>query len=114
MVKSLQFWGLGGQGRSKAPRSGRTTSHDFPTTPNAYDASCGSDGTYNLLEAEISDRLARRKLENILRTGAEIVLAANAGCLLQIQRELRRGGLPLRVMHPMDLLDLSYRSQSLT
>ncbi len=69
---------------------------------------CGSAGTYNLNEAEMSDRLAQRKIENILSTGARIVLASNAGCLLQIQREVRQRKLPLFVMHPMDLLDLSY------
>ena len=37
----------------------------------------------------------RRKIENILSTGAQIVLAANAGCLLQIQREVRQRKLPL-------------------
>ena len=74
---------------------------------------CGSAGTYNLNEAELSDRLAKRKLQNILSTDAEVVLAANAGCLLQIQRAVRQGGHPLRVMHPMDLLELSYRSKSL-
>ena len=70
---------------------------------------CGSAGTYNLTEPAMSDRLARRKMQNILSTGAKIVLAANAGCLLQIQREVRQGGHPLLVMHPMDLLDMSYR-----
>jgi glycolate oxidase iron-sulfur subunit len=72
---------------------------------------CGSAGTYNLNEAEMSDRLAERKINNILSTGAEIVLASNAGCLLQIQREVRQRKLPLSVMHPMDLLDLSYRGE---
>jgi glycolate oxidase iron-sulfur subunit len=74
---------------------------------------CGSAGTYNLREAEMSDRLARRKIENIVSTGARVVLASNAGCLLQIQREVTRKGLPLLVMHPMDLLDLSYRGEPL-
>jgi glycolate oxidase iron-sulfur subunit len=74
---------------------------------------CGSAGTYNLTEADMADRLARRKIENILGTGARIVLASNAGCLLQIQREVRRNRLPLLVMHPMDLLDLSYRAEPL-
>jgi len=74
---------------------------------------CGSAGVYNLEEAEMSDRLARRKLENILATGARIVLAANAGCLLQIAAQVRLNGHPLRVMHPMDLLDLSYREEQL-
>ncbi|MCE5268142.1 MAG: hypothetical protein LLG00_09685, partial [Planctomycetaceae bacterium] len=59
------------------------------------------------------DRLAKRKIENIVSTGAQIVLASNAGCLLQIQSEVRRRRLSLKVMHPMDLLDLSYRGQSL-
>jgi len=70
---------------------------------------CGSAGTYNLNEAEMSDRLGRRKLENILHTGAQIVLAANAGCLLMIGREVRQRGCGLVVMHPMELLDQSYR-----
>ncbi|MEN6406520.1 MAG: (Fe-S)-binding protein, partial [Thermoguttaceae bacterium] len=70
---------------------------------------CGSAGTYNRREAEMSDRLSQRKIENIVSTGAEIVLASNAGCLLQIQREVRQRKLPIRVMHPMELLDLSYR-----
>jgi glycolate oxidase iron-sulfur subunit len=75
---------------------------------------CGAAGTYNLTEPEMSDRLSRRKLDNILRTGAKIVLAANAGCLLQIDRELRQARLPLRVMHPIELMDLSYRREKLT
>ena len=72
---------------------------------------CGSAGTYNLNQPEMSGRLIRRKLENVLSTGAQIVLASNAGCLLQIGREVRQQGLPLAVMHPMDLLALSYRGQ---
>lgn len=74
---------------------------------------CGSAGTYNLHEAEMADRLGARKLKNILSTGAGIVVAANAGCMLQIGREIRRAGAKLRVMHPMELLDLSYREQPL-
>jgi glycolate oxidase iron-sulfur subunit len=72
---------------------------------------CGSAGTYNLNQPEMADRLSRRKLENILGTKAEIVLASNAGCLLQIMREVRRQRKRLAVMHPMDLLDLSYRNE---
>jgi glycolate oxidase iron-sulfur subunit len=70
---------------------------------------CGAAGTYNLTEPEMAARLSRRKLDNILRTGAEAVLTANAGCLLQIGREARARGHRLWIAHPMDLLDLSYR-----
>jgi glycolate oxidase iron-sulfur subunit len=72
---------------------------------------CGSAGTYNLNQPAMAERLMRRKLENIVSTGARIVLASNAGCLLQIGREVRQRRLPLLVMHPMDLLDLSFRGQ---
>ncbi len=72
---------------------------------------CGSAGTYNLNQPEMADRLSRRKLENILSTKAQIVLTSNAGCLLQIMREVRRQRRPIAVMHPMELLDLSYRNE---
>ncbi|HWA97973.1 MAG TPA: (Fe-S)-binding protein [Pirellulales bacterium] len=77
------------------------------------DICCGAAGTYNLTEPEMAGRLARRKLDNILKTGADVVLTANAGCLLQIIREARGRGKPLRVVHPMDLLDRSYRRMPL-
>ena len=73
---------------------------------------CGSAGTYNLNHAQMASTLSRRKLKNIRATGAKIVLAANAGCLLQIAREIRQSKEPLMVMHPMDLLDMSYRDQT--
>ena len=82
---------------------------DLPET----EICCGSAGTYNLNQPKMADRLAKRKLENIRRTGAQIVLAANAGCLLQIGREMRQARHPARLMHPMELLDLSYREERL-
>jgi len=70
---------------------------------------CGAAGTYNLTEPEMAGRLAQRKMANVKTTGAEVVVTANAGCLLQIAREARAQGLNLRVIHPIDLLDMSYR-----
>jgi glycolate oxidase iron-sulfur subunit len=73
---------------------------------------CGAAGTYNLTEPEMAERLARRKLENIRRTGARVVITGNAGCLLQIAREARMQGETLKILHPMEILDLSYRRES--
>ena len=72
---------------------------------------CGAAGTYNLTEPEMAERLARRKLDNIRRTGARVVITGNAGCLLQIAREARMQGETLKILHPMDILDLSYRRE---
>jgi glycolate oxidase iron-sulfur subunit len=70
---------------------------------------CGAAGTYNLTQPEMAGRLARRKLDHIRATAAELVLTANAGCLLQIMRQAREDRLRMWIAHPMELLDLSYR-----
>jgi glycolate oxidase iron-sulfur subunit len=80
---------------------------DLPET----DLCCGAAGTYNLTEPEMAARLSRRKLNNILSTGASVVVTGNAGCLLQIAREARSQGQKLWIAHPLDLLDLSYRNE---
>lgn len=78
---------------------------DLPET----EICCGAAGTYNLTEPEMAGRLGQRKLKNILSTGARVVVTSNAGCLLQIAREARLAGEVLKIVHPMDLLDLSYQ-----
>ncbi|MCA9096475.1 MAG: hypothetical protein KDA68_23510, partial [Planctomycetaceae bacterium] len=65
--------------------------------------------SYNLTEPEMSERLAQRKLSNILATQPQVVITSNAGCSLQIQASLKHAGQKIWVAHPMDLLDLSYR-----
>ncbi len=70
---------------------------------------CGAAGTYNLTQPEMSERLGKRKLDRILATGAEVVATGNVGCILQIARQLKQTGRPIRVVHPVDLLDLAYR-----
>lgn len=72
------------------------------------DICCGSAGTYNLTEREMATRLGKRKVANIMTSGAEIVLAANPGCLLQIGAGLLREGKPIRYEHPVDFLARAY------
>jgi glycolate oxidase iron-sulfur subunit len=73
---------------------------------------CGAAGTYNLTQPEMASQLSRRKLENILSTGARVVITANAGCLLQIMREAKVQNQQLAVVHPIELLDHSYRCET--
>ncbi|MCO6416620.1 glycolate oxidase subunit GlcF [Siccirubricoccus sp. KC 17139] len=61
---------------------------------------CGSAGTYNLLQPEIAGRLRERKLENLQRTGADLIAAGNIGCLTQLA-----GDDALPVAHTVELLD---------
>jgi len=71
---------------------------------------CGSAGVYNLLQPDTANQLGDRKVENLLATGAEAVLSANPGCLLQLMSGLRRRGLKeMPTFHMVELLDASIR-----
>jgi len=76
------------------------------------DICCGAAGSYNLTEPEMADRLGERKLRNILDADPQVVVMGNAGCSLQIQSAIRQAGKTIRVAHPMDILDLSYRGET--
>ncbi len=51
---------------------------------------CGSAGIYNLLNPEPAAELGDRKAANVLATGAELLVTANPGCLMQVAAALRR------------------------
>ena len=72
---------------------------------------CGAAGSYNLTQPEMADRLGQRKTENLLATSPDVIVTANAGCSLQLQATLKKNGRDVPVLHPMELLDLSYREQ---
>jgi len=64
---------------------------------------CGSAGTYNMLQPELSKQLRERKVERIEETGAELVAAGNLGCMVQIA-----SATDLPVVHTVELLDWAY------
>jgi glycolate oxidase iron-sulfur subunit len=68
------------------------------------DHCCGSAGTYNLTERSMAARLLSRKLDRIAASGAEVIAAANPGCVLQIRAGAIARGLPVAIEHPIDLL----------
>jgi glycolate oxidase iron-sulfur subunit len=78
------------------------------------DKCCGSAGVYNVLQPEMSMQLLEDKIENIAETEAEIVVSGNPGCLIQIALGVKQHNLNMRVMHTVELLDLSYRNLDVT
>jgi len=70
---------------------------------------CGSAGVYNLLEPDAARELGERKARNIMSVRPQALVAANPGCLLQINVALGRLGAPLPTLHPVQLLDASIR-----
>jgi len=69
---------------------------------------CGSAGTYNVTQPELARQLVHRKVEHITRTGADLVVTANPGCLMQLQAGLRAAGSRIEVAHLIDVLDRAY------
>ena len=76
------------------------------------DICCGAAGSYHLTEPEMADDLVARKVAHIESTGADVVVTGNAGCSLQLQAALRKRSRPIRVVHPVEVLDLSYRGEA--
>ncbi len=70
---------------------------------------CGSAGVYNLLQPESAGELGDRKARNVSATEAELLVAANPGCSLQIATALRRRGEEIAVAHTAEVLDASIR-----
>ena len=64
-----------------------------------------------MLEPTLSGKILGAKLEHIAETGAEQVLTANPGCMIQIQQGLASAGIPAGVSHVVDLLDEAYRAE---
>jgi glycolate oxidase iron-sulfur subunit len=73
------------------------------------DICCGSAGVYNLLQPEAAGELGDRKAANVSAVGADLLVAANPGCSLQITTALARRGEKIAVAHTAEVLDASIR-----
>jgi len=97
------------QGITAQPRAlvRAVAGENFVELPEA-EICCGSAGSYNLTEPEMAARLQKRKIDNILSTGADVVVTSNPGCQLQIEAGLKKAGSKMRVMHIADFLSTSH------
>jgi glycolate oxidase iron-sulfur subunit len=64
---------------------------------------CGSAGTYNIVQYDASMQILERKMENIRRTGADIVLTGNPGCYQQLKYGTGKFGVNIKVEHPVTI-----------
>lgn len=61
---------------------------------------CGSAGTYNLMQPEISAQLKARKIRTLEAKSPDIIAAGNIGCMMQIG-----SGSQIPIVHTVELLD---------
>ncbi|GID28505.1 glycolate oxidase iron-sulfur subunit [Paractinoplanes brasiliensis] len=71
---------------------------------------CGSAGIWNILNPIPAAELGDRKAANILATGADLLVTANPGCMMQVAAALRRQGAELPMAHTAQVLDASIRN----
>ncbi|MDR1043783.1 MAG: (Fe-S)-binding protein [Candidatus Adiutrix sp.] len=70
----------------------------------AADSCCGGAGSYGFSHPEMSGRIAAAKVRNIQDSGADTLAVSCPACTLQLGAGLRRAGLELPVLHPVELL----------
>ena len=75
---------------------------------------CGGAGFYSMVQPDLSGQILSTKLGNIQATGAEQVVTANPGCMMQIEAGLHSTAGDAgaqRVAHVVDILDEAYRAE---
>jgi glycolate oxidase iron-sulfur subunit len=75
---------------------------------------CGSAGIYNILNPEPARELGDRKAANIVATGAQVLVTANPGCLMQVTSAIERSGHPMGMAHTIEVLDASISGRPAT
>ena len=71
---------------------------------------CGSAATWGLKFSDESRQVLERKLENVRKTGAEVLVTANPGCQLQLAWGVRQQGMKQEVLHIMELFGRAVRN----
>jgi L-lactate dehydrogenase complex protein LldE len=68
------------------------------------DRCCGFGGSFSVKYADISAAMVEDKVNNIEKSGADIVVGCDMGCLMNIQGLLSRRGSSIKVMHIAQIL----------
>jgi glycolate oxidase iron-sulfur subunit len=75
---------------------------------------CGSAGVYNIFQPEVADELGQQKVDNLTKTGAQLIASANVGCTLQLNKHLQLQRKTVPILHPMQLLDYAIRGEKVS
>ncbi|PRO66528.1 (Fe-S)-binding protein [Alkalicoccus urumqiensis] len=66
---------------------------------------CGFGGTFSVKMLPISEQMVDDKVTHIMETGAEVLIGADLGCLMNIGGRLERLGHPVEVRHIAEVLN---------
>jgi L-lactate dehydrogenase complex protein LldE len=68
------------------------------------DTCCGFGGAFSVIYPEVSGVMMKRKIKMIQASGAEVVTACDAGCLMNIGGGLQKARLDVKALHLIDIL----------
>jgi glycolate oxidase iron-sulfur subunit len=75
---------------------------------------CGSAGIYNVTQPTTARQLLARKMQNVARTGASLLVTANPGCHAWMDQGARdassASGPPIEVRHLAEVLEAAFQS----
>lgn len=74
---------------------------------------CGGAGLYGITHGELAGAIGSDKVDAILETKAEALATGNPGCMMHIGAGLRFRGAGIDTIHPVELVDESYRRAGL-
>ena len=102
-----------GQGLSREPRDVLRSlpGVEYRELPEA-DWCCGGAGSYAAYHYDLSLQVLDRKLDNIERTGANLLVTSCPACIMQLSFGIHRRGLPIRVCHLAEIAGTLDKAQS--
>jgi len=71
---------------------------------NETETCCGFGGLFCVKYPDISEKMVDAKINDIVATGADTVLAGDLGCLMNIAGRLQRRGIPIKARHASEVL----------
>ena len=75
---------------------------EYRELPEA-DWCCGGAGSYALTHYDLSRKVLDRKIDNVERTGADLLVTSCPACIIHLSYGIRQRGLPVRVCHISEL-----------
>lgn len=74
---------------------------DLPLSHNC----CGFGGTFSVKMGKISEQMVDEKVASTVATGAQYLIGADAGCIMNIGGRLTRQGQPVQTLHIAEVLN---------
>ncbi|MHB8993303.1 MAG: (Fe-S)-binding protein, partial [Chloroflexota bacterium] len=75
------------------------------------DMCCGGAGSFSLTHYDLSQQVLGRKMGNASRTGAGYLATGCPACMMQLSGGIRQEGMPVEVIHTVQLLDRAYAAR---